>query len=162
MVSRGRRGGGMLFKSNISGYEVTYCNMTGIYQILDGEAVLKESKSFNAIEKYIEIDGSGEKKEKKQRLEKKMIFCGYGKYEEGTITSMAEESRYGSESQVWLMIDGKRQKALLKDCLDYNKDNLNKIAEIKLLEKQREILSKNIATIHNSLAKVTLVMLVQE
>src|SRR3989337_3780170 len=94
----------MLFKSNISGYEVTYCNMTGIYQILDGEAVLKESKSFNAIEKYIEIDGSGEKKEKKQRLEKKMIFCGYGKYEEGTITSMAEESRNGSGSQVWLMI----------------------------------------------------------
>jgi len=150
----------MLFKSTISGYEVTYCNVTGIYQVIDGEAVLKESKSFPAIEKYIET--GGEKKEKKQRLEKKVMFCRYGNYEEGTITSMAEESRYGSGSQVWLMIDGKRQKALLRDCLDYNKDNLNKIAEIKLLEKQREILSKNIATIHNSLTKVTVAMLVQE
>src|SRR3972149_450103 len=127
-VSPGRKGGEMLFKSNISGYEITYCNVTGIYNVLDGEAIVKESKSFNAIEKYIETDGSGEKKEKKQRLEKKIIFCRYGKYEEGMITSMAEENRYGSGSQVWLMIDGKRQKALLRDCLDYNKDNLNKIA----------------------------------
>ena len=152
----------MLFKSNISGYEITYCNVTGIYNVLDGEAIVKESKSFNAIEKYIETDGSGEKKEKKQRLEKKIIFCRYGKYEEGMITSMAEEGRYGSGPQVWLMIDDKRQKELLRDCLDCNKDNLNKITEIRLLEKQKEILSKNIATIHDSLAKVTLVMLVQE
>ena len=152
----------MLFKSTMSGYEVTYCNVTGIYQVLDGEAVLRESKSFNVIEKYIETNGSSEKKEKKQRLEKKTIFHRYGKYEEGTITSMAEESRYGSESQVWLMIDGKRQKELLRDCLDYNKENLNKIAEIKLMEKQREILGKNITTIHDSLTNVTLAMLVQE
>ena len=152
----------MLFKSNISGYEVTYCNMTGIYQILDGEAVLKESKSFNAIEKYIETDGSSEKKEKKQRLEKKVIFYRYNNYEEGTITSIAGESRYGSGSQVWLMVDGKRQKELLRDCLDYNKENLNKITEIKLLEKQREILGKNITTIRQSLIAVTLADLVCE
>ena len=150
----------MLFRSNISGYEVTYCNVTEIYQILDGEAVLKESRSFNTIEKYIETNGSGEKKEKKKRLEKKIIFCRYGKYEEGIITSLAEESRYGSGYQVWLIIDGKRQKELLRDCLDFNNENLNKITEIKLFEKQREILNKNIATIHNSLSKVTLTDLI--
>src|SRR3989304_1500600 len=150
----------MLFKSTISGYEVTYCNVTGIYQVIDGEAVLKESKSFNAIEKYIET--GGEKKEKKQRLEKKMIFCRYGNYEEGTITSLAEESRYGLGHQVWLIIDGKRQKELLRDCLDYNKKNLGKITEIKLLEKQREILGKNITTIRQSLIAVTLADLVCE
>ena len=75
---------------------------------------------------------------------------------------MAEENRYGSGSQVWLMIDGKRQKELLRDCLDYNKKNLGKITEIKLLEKQREILGKNITTIRQSLIAVTLADLVCE
>ena len=92
----------MLFKSNISGYEVTYCNMTGIYQILDGEAVLKESKSFNAIEKYIETDGSSEKKGKKQRLEKKRYFADMAnmKREQSPVwqrkIGMVQGLKYGS------------------------------------------------------------------
>ena len=150
----------MLFKSNISGYEVTYCNITGVYQILDGEAVIKESKSFPAIEKYIET--GGKKKEKKQRLEKKVIFCEYGEYKEAIITSMAEESKYGVGHQVWFMIEGKRKKEYLKYFFDYNKENWEKIAEINLLNKQKDILGKNIATIHNSLTTVTLAMLVDE
>src|SRR3990172_8838679 len=124
----------MLFKSTISGYEITYCNVTEVYQLLDGEAVIKESKSFPAIEKYIAI--RGESKKEKKRLDKKVFYHNFNGYTEGVITSIAESGYSRNETYVWLIINNIRRKEDVRTCYAYTQDNRDKITKINEMKAQ--------------------------
>ena len=101
----------MIFTANVSGYEVKYDNSLGLYQVIEGEAVVKESKSFETINKFIET--GGEKKEKVKRINKEAIYNDYQGYSKVTITSLAEPSAYKVFDQVWIINNSKRQKERL-------------------------------------------------
>ena len=52
----------MILIGKNSGFDMNFDTDTGIYQLLEGEEVLKESKSLEAIDKYIENIGKGKKR----------------------------------------------------------------------------------------------------
>ena len=122
----------MIFTANVSGYEVKYDNSLGLYQVIEGEAVIKESKSIEAINKFIE--NGGKKKENVKRLNKEAICSDYQGYRKVIITSLAE--RYGSYERVWITDNGKRQKEALNSLIDCTPKNLQLIEKIKKVEKE--------------------------
>ena len=179
IISRKTRGRGsnMIFTANVSRYEVKYDNSLGVYQIIEDEAVIKESKSFTVIDKFITNGGESEKKDKPKRLNKEAIINDYREYYKAIITSVAEsrynddyrkyykatitsvaESRY-NDVEVWIVIDGKREKKELKYLIDYTPENLDIIKEIKKLEQDISKLGDVKLRLEKTLTPVTLDML---
>ena len=148
----------MIFTANVSGYEVTYDNSLGLYQVIEGEAVVKESKSLEAINKFIET--GGEKKEKVKRINREAIYNDYQGYRKVIITSVAE--RYGNYEQVWITNNGKRQKEYLKSLIDYTPENLQLIEEIKEVEKKMTKYDNIKDNLRKQFTKITIDMLQTE
>lgn len=112
---------------------------------------------FKSQEKFISADGE----EKEKRLDVKVLFykrkwCDDGRYVEGVITSVAEQVRDGY-TYVWILIEGKRSKELLNNCIADTRCNREKIARINQIIKNIKDLEKKRQEC--VLKKVTLKML---
>ena len=144
----------MLFTSNVSGYESTYDTETGIYQVIDGVAVVKESKSFDAILKFIST--GGEKKEKASRLNIPIIFRRYNEFKKAVITSLAEKAGHSKVRYVWVVMGGKRSKESITLCYEDTRENQCRITEIGQLQTQLIRIQTSMDTIRGTLVPVTL------
>lgn len=146
----------MIFTAKVSGYEVQYDNNSGKYLVLENESAVKESSSFDAINKFIET--GGEKKEKRVRINKKAILSDYRGYIECIITAMAE-SRYDNNGMVWITVGSKRQKEELKDIIAYTPENLDIIRKIKECEQEITKMDNQKSELRRTLTPVTIDML---
>lgn len=97
----------MLMKCDNSGYEMTYETSTGIYQLLEDGAVVKESKSLDIIEKYISSGGVNKEKKKHKRIP--IIHNKSGDYVKGEATGVAEIDRF-DRAGFWIVSNGNRSK----------------------------------------------------
>ena len=149
----------MIFTANVSGYEVTYDNSLGLYQVIEGETVVKESKSLEAINKFIET--GGEKKEKVKRINKEAIYNDYQGYHKVIITSVTERY-YGDYEQVCITNNGKRQKEYLSSLIDYTPENLQLIKKIKEAEKEMTKYNNIKDNLCKQLTLITIDMLKEE
>lgn len=146
----------MIFTAKVSGYEVQYDNNSGKYLVLENESAVKESSSFDAINKFIET--GGEKKEKRVRINKKAILSDHRGYIECIITAMAE-SRYDNNGMVWITVGSKRQKEELKDIIAYTPENLDIIRKIKECEQEITKMDNQKSELRRTLTPVTIDML---
>lgn len=120
----------MIFRTRSGEYILTYDSCNNMYQVLEDEAVIKESKSYQVIEKFLET--GGEKKGKPKRLDVKVWLYKYGEYTEAIITSHAENNY----REVWVMCDGKRTKEYISSCYKYIDINVEYIKKINELNQQ--------------------------
>lgn len=149
----------MILTGKNSGYDMTFDTGTGIYQLLDDQgAVLKESKSLEAIDRFITT--GGEKKEKKKFKRINVLFVyrygsNDGTFEKVGATSVAEPTRHDHGTYFWIIKKGKKEKVngfslLLDDPI--NHELLKKIAtkqeaieqireEIKVLKEEFKYLT---------------------
>lgn len=136
----------MLMRCDNNGYEMTLETSTGIYQLLEDGAVVKESKSLDMIEKYISSGGVDKEKKKHKRVP--ILYNKYGDYIKGEATSIAEKARLGGLSYFWIICGGNRSKestvildtpeneAIITKIKLKNIERQGLAAEINALEKQ--------------------------
>lgn len=103
----------MILTGKNSGFDMTFNTDTGIYQLIDEGAVIKESKSLDAIEKFI-VSG-GEKKEKKKfKRVAILVKEGWGDnspFIKSEATSIAEPVSFRNKTEFWIVNgEGKREK----------------------------------------------------
>lgn len=152
----------MILTGNNAGYNMTFDTATGIYQLLDEDnAVLKESKSLDAIEKFITT--GGEKKEKK-RFKRIAVLYRDGWGDDGKIvkaeaTSVAEPSRYGSRDSFWITNGKTREKK--SDVLLDVPENHEIIRKIFDLQKQRDKIDEQIEKVKEGFKYLTAKMMEQ-
>lgn len=138
----------MIMKCENSGYVMTYETATGTYQLLEGEAVVKESKSLDMIEKYISSGGVDKEKKKYRRIP--IIHIRSGEYMKGEATSIAEKSRVGGYDYFWITCKGGRSKES-RVILDTPENEAiieaikDKRIEIEKLRKEEYALEKSLA-----------------
>jgi len=139
----------MILTGKNSGYDMTYNTETAIYQLISDGGVVKESKSLDAIEKFL-VTG-GEKKEKKKFKRIAVLSPeGWGRdnYIKAEATSIAEKPRYsGDKTSFWIIKNKERSKedTLLLDIAGNHKiisETLTLFKDIKKIEEQIEKLHK--------------------
>jgi len=101
-------------------YKIEYDTQTKIFKVFDREGdIIKETISEDALEKFL---SGAEQKEKDKKTEKKnfkKIGAFQSNYDEwvfGMVTSIAVESNYRNDIQVWFTnTDKERSKELASD-----------------------------------------------
>ena len=123
--------------------EITYLERENKWQfVLRGR-----ERSATSLELAKEAIDKPEPKEKKEFNRVKVYFQEWGKWEEGEVTSTAEQEKYSYAQSVWLVIKGKRSKVRAEVCLPINDHNTPLVAQHREMEARKAKLIKEMEAV---------------
>lgn len=150
----------MIFHTKEKGHSISYDSVTGLYTVRNADdEVLKESKSQEAIEKFLI---TGEKKKIKAAFDRipAYFFTHWTGYVECEITSLAEKDNYNSRQYVWISYfdehkNPHRSKESVLSVYARSEKNAQLIEKIKATEAEREKLSEEVTKLTQGLERVS-------